>query len=79
MLSLLSRKEATKPKGRSLLAFPVRDASILVYIGPISSASASLNEAMKPKGRSLLATPVRDASFLVYIGPISSVSASLLL
>ncbi|GJZ23146.1 copia protein [Tanacetum coccineum] len=27
LLSLLSRKEATKPKGRSLLAFPVRDAS----------------------------------------------------
>lgn len=30
LLSLLSRKEATKPKGRSLLAFPVRDASLFV-------------------------------------------------
>ncbi|GJW01628.1 hypothetical protein Tco_1556879 [Tanacetum coccineum] len=73
------RKEATKPKGKSLLAFPVRDASFLVYIGPISSASSSSKEATKPKGRSLLAFPVRDASFLVYIGPISSASASSLL
>nr|GEW81750.1 ribosomal protein S11, chloroplastic [Tanacetum cinerariifolium] len=30
MLSLLSRKEATKPNGRSLLAFLVRDASLFV-------------------------------------------------
>ncbi|KAD0319322.1 hypothetical protein E3N88_44457 [Mikania micrantha] len=30
LLSLFSRKEATKPKGRSLLAFPVRDASLFV-------------------------------------------------
>nr|GEU55513.1 ribosomal protein S11, chloroplastic [Tanacetum cinerariifolium] len=30
MLSLLSRKEATKPNGRSMLAFPVRDASLFV-------------------------------------------------
>lgn len=30
LLSLFSRKEATKPKWRSLLAFPVRDASLFV-------------------------------------------------
>lgn len=32
LLSLFSRKEATKPKGKSLLAFPVRDASLFFVI-----------------------------------------------
>lgn len=31
LLSLFSRKEATNPKGKSLLSFPVRDASLFFF------------------------------------------------
>ncbi|GJW01629.1 hypothetical protein Tco_1556880 [Tanacetum coccineum] len=71
LLSLLSRKEATKPKGRSLLAFPVRDASFLVYIGPISSAGTSF-----PIFDDLVYTLKRDNARSSSVGVVGSMLTS---